>query len=303
MQYAGQRLVITLITLWAIATLTFFMMRAVPGGPFDAEKDLPPAVRANLEARYHLDWPVWRQYLDYLYRTAVWDLGPSFTYPNRTVNDIVAEGFRVSAALGALAIAVALVLGIGVGVVAALRHGRWLDRAAMFAATLGISIPNFILSGLLIYVFAFRLRWLPAGLWGKPEQAVMPTLALAALPTAVIARLVRANMLEVLRQDFITVCHAKGLSPGRVVFVHALRSAVLPVITYLGPLAAGVLTGSFVVENIFAIPGLGKYFVQSVTNRDYTVIMGVTMFYSVLLVVANALVDLAYRLVDPRIRL
>ncbi|PZN08971.1 MAG: peptide ABC transporter permease [Bacillota bacterium] len=303
MAYAAQRLLVTLLTLWAIATLTFFMMHAVPGGPFDAEKDLPPAVRANLEARYHLDWPLWRQYLDYLRRLAIWDLGPSFTYPNRTVNDIVAEGFRVSAALGALAIATALVAGVGIGVLAALRHGNWPDRLAMLGATLGVSVPNFILSGLLIYVFAYRLRWLPAGLWGKPAQAVMPTLALAALPTAVIARLVRANMLEVLRQDFITVCHAKGLAPGRVVFVHALRNAILPVVTYLGPLAAGVLTGSFVVEQVFAIPGLGKYFVQSVTNRDYTVIMGVTMFYSVLLVVANVLVDLAYRAVDPRIRL
>ncbi|HEY8393222.1 MAG TPA: ABC transporter permease subunit, partial [Thermaerobacter sp.] len=192
MAYATQRLLVTLLTLWAIATLTFFMMHAVPGGPFDAEKDLPPAVRANLEARYHLDWPLWRQYLDYLRRVAVWDLGPSFTYPNRTVNDIIAEGFRVSAALGALAIAAALVAGVGIGVLAALRHGHWPDRLAMLGATLGVSVPNFILSGLLIYIFAYRLRWLPAGLWGKPAQAVMPALALAALPTAVIARLVRA---------------------------------------------------------------------------------------------------------------
>lgn len=302
-RYLLRRVLAMVLTLWVIASLTFFMMKAIPGGPFDEEKKLPQAVIENLNKRYHLDWPLWKQYADYMYRLVQWDLGPSFQYQNQDVNDIINRGFPVSAKLGGLAIAFSVVVGLTAGIISALRQYRWQDNLAMFMATIGFSVPNFIMGSLLIYVFAFKLKWLPAARWGSWEQAIMPVIALSAFPTSFIARLVRSSLLEVLQQDYMKTAKAKGM-PGYIqIYRHALKNALLPVITFLGPLAAGILTGSFVVENIFAIPGMGRLFVTSIGNRDYTVIMGVTIFYSVLLVVANFIVDMLYAVVDPRIKI
>ncbi|MDD2554578.1 MAG: ABC transporter permease [Desulfotomaculaceae bacterium] len=303
MRYFLRRSLTTLLALWLIVTITFTIMHLIPGGPFASEKKLPDAVQRNLEERYHLNDPIYKQYADYLINLMRGDFGPSFQYENRTVNSIIRESFPVSAVLGSLAIVLSLSAGIFAGTVAALRQNHWQDYAAMFVVTFGFSIPSFILSGLLMYVFAYKLRILPAALWGAWQQAILPTLALAALPTAYIARLMRSSMLEVLQQDYIRTARAKGLSEINIILRHALPNAILPVVTYTGPLIATILTGSFVVEFIFAIPGLGRWFVLSITNRDYTVILGVTVFYSAFLMLMNCFVDLIYVAIDPRIKL
>ncbi len=290
------------LTLWVIITITFFLMHAVPGGPFTREKELPDAVKKNIEARYHLDDPLWRQYADYLLNLLQFDLGPSFKYEGRTVNDLIREGFPVSAVLGLLAVCLALACGIPAGVAAALNQNKWQDNIVIFFSALGVSIPSFITGVLLMYVFALMLGWLPPALWESPRHMILPVLTLSLHPMAFIARLMRSSMLEVIRQDYIRTARAKGLSWAQVLWRHAMKNAMIPVVTYLGPLLAGILTGSFVVEHIFAIPGLGKHFVTSVSNRDYTVILGVTVFYSALLIVMNFLVDVSYAVLDPRIR-
>ncbi|MDR7868162.1 MAG: ABC transporter permease [Sporomusaceae bacterium] len=303
LQYTVSRFVSMLLVLFIITTATFLLMHAIPGGPFTAEKNLPEAVLKNLNERYHLNDPLFKQYTDYLANVARGDLGPSFKYEARTVNDIIAESFPVSAELGLTAVAIALACGIPMGAMAALRQNRWPDYLCMFAATIGISVPGFILATLFIYVFALKLELFPAAMWGGPEYVVLPALALAAFPMAFIARLTRSSMLEVLGLDFIRTARAKGLTSFVVVWRHALKNALIPVVTYLGPLIAAILTGSFVIESIFAIPGLGRHFVTSIYNRDYTVILGITIFYSTLLVILNFLVDIAYAWLDPRIKL
>lgn len=302
-QYTFNRLLSMLLVLFVITSVTFVLMHAIPGGPFTAEKNLPETVLKNLNERYHLNDPLWKQYGDYLANVVRGDLGPSFKYEARTVNDIIAESFPVSAELGLTAVLIALAGGIPMGVIAALRQNRWPDYLCMFAATIGISVPGFILATLFIYLFALRLELLPAAMWEGPEFVILPAAALAAFPMAFIARLTRSSMLEVLGLDFIRTARAKGLSPFAVVTRHALKNAIIPIVTYLGPLLAAILTGSFVIESIFAIPGLGRHFVTSIYNRDYTVILGITIFYSVLLVTLNFLVDLAYAWLDPRIKL
>lgn len=302
-QYLLRRFATITLAMWLIVTITFAIMHAIPGGPFASEKKVPDAVKRNLEARYHLNDPLYKQYTDYLKNLLRGDLGPSFKYEYRTVNSIIKESFPVSATLGSLAIVFSLVVGLLAGIVSALRQNRWQDYTAMILATASFSVPSFILSGLLMYVFAYKLQWLPPAMWGSWQQAILPTLALSALPTAFIARLTRSSMLEVLQQDYLKTARAKGLSEKAIVVRHALRNAILPVVTYVGPLIATVLTGSFVVESIFAIPGLGRWFVLSVTNRDYTVILGTTVFYSAFLMAMNFLVDLAYVAIDPRIKL
>lgn len=298
-----RRFMSTLVVLFVIITATFLLMHSIPGGPFTAERNLPPAVLKNIEERYHLNDPLGKQYFDYLTNMLQGDLGPSFKYESRTVNEIITEGFPVSAELGALSVGLAVLLGIPAGIISALKHNQWPDYLAMFLGTIGISVPNFILSTLLIYIFALKLELLPAAMWGGPEYMVLPAFALAGLPTAFIARLTRSSMLEVLGQDYIRTARAKGLTKWLIVCRHALKNALIPVVTYLGPLIAAVFTGSFVIETIFAIPGLGRHFVTSIYNRDYTVILGVTVFYSALLVFLNFLVDLAYVWLDPRIKL
>lgn len=301
-RYVIRRAVTMTLALWLIITATFIIMHSVPGGPFSSEKKVSPAVLQNLNARYHLDEPYLKQYASYLLNVLKWDLGPSFKY-DRTVNEIISEGFPVSAQLGAVAVTFALGAGLILGVISAWKQNRWQDYTAMTLATMGFSVPSFILSGLLMYVFAFRLMWLPPAMWGSWQHMVMPALALSALPTAFIARLMRSSVLEVLQQDYIKTARAKGLSPGYILVRHAVKNAVMPVVTYLGPLVAAVFTGSFVVETIFAVPGIGRYFVLSVLNRDYTLILGLTVFYSIFLMLMNFIVDIVYIFLDPRIKL
>lgn len=302
LRYLLNRIFNSCIVLLAIITITFLLMHAIPGGPFTGEKNLPPAVLKNIEARYHLNDPLWQQYTDYLVNLVHFDLGPSFKYAGRSVNDIIEESFPVSLQLGAASISLAILFGIPAGAIAALRQNKWQDYSTMFLATLGVSMPSFVLATLLIYGFAIKLALLPAALWDGVEYMILPALALAGHPMAFIARLTRSSMLEVLSQDYIKTARAKGLSQTVILYRHALKNALIPVVTYIGPMAAGVLTGSFIIETIFAIPGLGRHFVTSIYNRDYTVILGITVFYSVLIIVFNLLVDLIYPLLDPRIK-
>lgn len=303
LNYLIKRIGNSIIVLWVVMTVTFLLMHAIPGGPFTAEKSLPPAVKANIEARYKLNDPLLTQYKDYLANVVRGDLGPSFKYVGRSVNDIIAESFPVSLELGLASIFLALLVGVPAGVLAAYRRSRWPDRAVNLLTTLGVAVPSFVLSALLVEFFAMRLGWLPAAMWNSWASRILPSVALAAMPMAFITRLTRSSMLDVLGQDYIKTAKAKGLSTGAVLFRHALPNALIPVVTYLGPMAAGILTGSFVIETIFAIPGLGSYFVTSIYNRDYTVILGITLFYSAIVIFMNMLVDLIYPLLDPRIKL
>ncbi|MDL9995535.1 dipeptide ABC transporter permease DppB [Bacillus stercoris] len=290
-------------TILVITTLTFVLMKVIPGSPFNEERGTNEAVQKNLEAYYHLDDPLIFQYIIYLKSIITSDFGPSIKKPSDSVNDMLERGFPVSFELGMTAIVIAVISGLVLGVIAALRRNGFLDYAAMSLAVLGISIPNFILATLLIQQFAVNLKLFPAATWTSPIHMVLPTAALAVGPMAIIARLTRSSMVEVLTQDYIRTAKAKGLSPLKIIVKHALRNALMPVITVLGTLVASILTGSFVIEKIFAIPGMGKYFVESINQRDYPVIMGTTVFYSVILIIMLFLVDLAYGLLDPRIKL
>ncbi|VXB04403.1 dipeptide ABC transporter (permease) [Bacillus sp. 349Y] len=301
--YLLKRLVSMVITLWLIITLTFFLMHAIPGSPFNEERNTSEAVQKNLEAHYHLDEPLMVQYGLYLKSLMTLDFGPSITKPSQTVNDLLSRGFPISFELGMITLVIAVISGITLGIVAALRHNGFIDYMAMTFAVLGISIPNFVMATMLIQQFAVTWEILPVATWQSWRHMILPTLALATGPMAIIARLTRSSMLEVLTQDYIRTARAKGLSPWKIVFKHALRNALLPVVTILGTLAAGILTGTFVIEQIFAIPGMGKYFVESINQRDYPVIMGTTVFYSAFLIVMLFLVDVAYGLLDPRIKL
>ncbi|GLI85478.1 dipeptide transport system permease protein DppB [Rossellomorea marisflavi] len=301
--YLLKRLVSMVITLWLIITLTFFLMHAIPGSPFNEERNTSEAVQKNLEAHYHLDEPLLVQYGLYLKSLMTLDFGPSITKPSQTVNDLLSRGFPISFELGMITLIIAVISGITLGIVAALRHNGFIDYMAMTFAVLGISIPNFVMATMLIQQFAVTWEILPVATWQSWRHMILPTLALATGPMAIIARLTRSSMLEVLTQDYIRTARAKGLSPWKIVFKHALRNALMPVVTILGTLAAGILTGTFVIEQIFAIPGMGKYFVESINQRDYPVIMGTTVFYSAFLIVMLFLVDVAYGLLDPRIKL
>ncbi len=278
-------------------------MRAAPGGPFSAEKKLPPEIQANLNEFYGFDQPLYVQYFDYLKSVATLDFGPSFKYKGQTVNDLISNGFPVSFMLGMEAILLALALGVLLGVISALKHNKWQDYTAMIIAVLGISVPSFIMATALQYFLAMKLGIFPVARWESWAHTFLPALALASTPMAFIARLTRSSMLEVLSNDYIRTAKAKGLSKSVITVKHAMRNAMLPVVSYIGPLTAGILTGSFVIEKIFGIPGLGLHFVTSITNRDYTVIMGVTVFYSILLLASVLIVDILYGLIDPRIKL
>ncbi|AIM17835.1 MULTISPECIES: ABC transporter permease [Neobacillus] len=301
--YFIKRLVAMIITLWLIITGTFFLMHSVPGSPFNEERTTNEAIQKNLEAYYQLDKPLFVQYGNYLKSLVQFDLGPSIKKSSQTVNDLLGRGFPVSFELGLYTLILAIISGITLGVLAALRHNGIIDYLAMTIAVLGISIPNFVMATLLIQQLAVNIPIFPVATWASPKHMVLPILALATGPMAIIARLTRTSMLEVLTQDYIKTAKAKGLSPVKIVFKHALRNALLPVVTVLGSLAASILTGTFVIEKIFAIPGMGKYFVDSINNRDYPVIMGTTVFYSAILIVMLFLVDLAYGFLDPRIKL
>ena len=300
-RYVLRRIGSALVILWVIISITFVLMHAIPGGPFTSEKKLPPQVKASIEAKYHLDDPLWKQYADYIGGVVTGDLGPSYKYEGRSVNDIIGESFPVSAQLGLLALCVAVVGGITAGAISAMRPNGIIDYAITFVSTLGISVPTFIIGAVLVYVVGFELGWLQGALWRGQSYMILPVLTLAAQPMAFIARLTRSGLLDVYQQEYIRTARAKGLGAWNILIRHALGNAILPVITYIGPLAASLLTGSFIVETIFAIPGLGQYFVTSIYNRDYTVILGVTVFYSTLIVVLNIIVDMIYPIIDPRV--
>ena len=303
MGYIIKRIFNAFIVLWIVITITFFLMHAIPGGPFTAEKSLPPYVLHSIEERYKLNDPLYKQYGDYLCNLVQGDLGPSFKYPGRSVNDIIKDGFPVSFKLGIEAILIAIIIGIPAGILAGVKKDKWQDRAVNFFTTLGVAVPSFVVAALLIYVLSTKLHLLPAAMWNGWRYEIMPALALSGMPMSFIARLTRSSMLDILSQDYIKTARAKGLSWSKVLIKHALPNSLFPVVTYLGPMTASILTGSFVIETIFAIPGLGQYFVTSIYNRDYTVILGVTIFYSVIVIVLNMVVDLLYPLLDPRIKI
>ncbi len=302
-RYILQRVLAAFVALWILTTVTFVLMHAVPGGPFTRERNVPEAILKNLEAKYHLDDPLWRQYLDYLAGVARFDLGPSFKFQGQTVNDFIRRGFPVSAELGIISIILSMAVGIPAGIISALRQNKWQDNVTMLVAIIGVSVPSFIIGPVLMYVLALKLRWLPPAMWGSWQHMVMPSIALAMLPLANFSRLMRSSMLDVISQDYIKTARAKGLSEMAVVWRHAVKNAIMPVVTYLGPLVAAILTGTFVIEQIFAIPGLGRQFVWSVTNRDYTVILGLTIFYGAFLLLMNLVVDIIYGFLDPRVQL
>ena len=301
-RYIVKRMGIMAITLLMIAVLVFFLMHAIPGGPFTAQRELPPEVEAALIEKYNLDAGLFEQLLDYLGGLVRGDLGPSFKYPGMQVNDFIREGFPVSGKLGLITILFVLAASIPMGVVAALKNGRWQDVLMMILATVGVTIPSFVIATLLMYLFSYKLGMLPAFGLDSPVGYIMPVLALGGYSLSFLARLMRSSLLEVMGQDYIRTARAKGLTEYKVVVKHALRNAMIPVVTILGPTIAALLTGSFVIEKIFALPGMGKHFVTSITNRDYTTILGITIFYATFLVVMVFIVDLFYVMIDPRIK-
>ena len=302
LRFAAKRLIGAIPTLFLIVTFSFFLMRIAPGGPFDRERIVPPEIEARLIHAYHLDDPLWKQYLRYLGDLVQGDFGPSLKYKDFTVTELIAEGFPVSMRLGGLAVLIALLVGVSTGTIAALRQNSGTDYAAMGVAMTGIIIPNFVMAPLLTLVFGLWLSWLPVGGWGGPIYMILPVIALSLYQIGFIARLTRGSMIEVLRTNYVRTARAKGLPEHVAISRHALKAAILPVVSYLGPAIINTITGSVIIEQIFGIPGIGRYFVQAALNRDYTLVMGVTVFYGVLIILANLAVDLIYGLLDPRIR-
>ncbi len=290
-------------TLWLVYTVSFFLMRSVPGGPFSSERNVPPEIERNLKARYNLDLPLWEQYQLNLSEAIRGDLGPSLTLQDYSVNEVIAEGFPVSASLGILAMTFALSVGVTTGVISAVRRYQVWDRSLMTLATLGIAIPNFVLASLLIMTFVFLVPLFPSGGWGSLSHLVLPVIALGSAYAASIARLTRTGMLEVIGQDFITTAKAKGLSERTLLMRHALPCALTPVVSYLGPATAGILTGSLVLEKVFFLPGMGSHFIEAALQRDYPLALGMVLVYTLLLMVLNLIVDFTYAILDPRVEL
>lgn len=303
-QYIIKRLLAAILSMFLLVTATFFLMHAVPGSPFNPgeQKNIPPEILAQIRSKYGLDDPPFKQYVSYMGKLLQGDLGVSFKKQNYSVNELVMGGFPASAKIGVWAIIVALAIGLPLGIISALKRGGWMDWFSMILATIGIAVPTFIIAMLLLYIFAMRLGWLPVFGWGTWKHMVIPVACLSLSPIAYITRLMRSSMLEVSRQDYIRTARAKGVGEFMVIGKHAVRNAILPVVTYLGPLVAGLLTGSFVIERLFMIPGLGRYFVTAVSDRDYSVILGLTIFYGGFLMICILLVDIAYAIIDPRVR-
>ena len=302
-KYIAKRIGLAIVTIWAVATITFFLMNLVPGGPFLSEKAISPQATAALEAKYGLDKPLFQQYLTYITDALHGDFGDSLKQRGRTVMDIIKMKFPVSARVGGVSVLVSLILGVPLGCIAALKRGKFTDSLISVVATCGIAVPSFVICTLLLYFFGVKLQVLPTMGLTTAKHYVMPVMALAFYPTAYIMRLMRSSMLDVLGQDYMRTAKAKGLAGGKILFKHALRNAILPVITYVGPLLAYTVTGSFVVEKIFTIPGLGGEFISAINGRDYTLIMGTTIFLATLIILMNVVVDIVYKIVDPRIKL
>lgn len=302
-KYIAKRIGLAIVTIWAVATITFFLMNLVPGGPFLSEKAISTQATAALEAKYGLDKPLFQQYMTYITDALHGDFGDSLKQRGRTVMDIIKMKFPVSARVGGVSVLVSLILGVPLGCIAALKRGKFADSLISVVATCGIAVPSFVICTLLLYFFGVKLQILPTMGLTTAKHYVMPVMALAFYPTAYIMRLMRSSMLDVLGQDYMRTAKAKGLAGGKILFKHALRNAILPVITYVGPLLAYTVTGSFVVEKIFTIPGLGGEFISAINGRDYTLIMGTTIFLATLIILMNVVVDIVYKLVDPRIKL
>ena len=302
LRYILKRTVIALITVLVLITIIFALVRMLPGDPFISEKT-NPAIRDKMMAYYGLDRPIWEQWATYVGNLLRGDLGVSLKYPGRTVNSTIAQTFPYSAGLGVRALLVALSLGLFLGTMAAQKAGKALDVICVLIAIIGISMPDFIIGTVLQLVFAIKLKWLPAAQWESWRHMVLPVIALSLYTLALITRLMRSSMLEVTHQDYILTARAKGLSPRQVIWRHEMRNAILPIVTIMGPITAAVLTGTFVLERIYAIPGMGKFYVQSINDLDYTMVLGMTAFYGVFLVAANLIVDILYGVIDPRIKL
>ena len=302
-KYILKRAIMSLITAFLVATLTFFVMNMVPGGPFLSEKAVTPQAQAAMEAKYGLDKPLFQQYTTYMTGILKGDFGLSIKKRGRTVSQIIGTKFPVSAKVGALALVLAVCTGIPLGAIAAFNRGKFIDNLLVVLSTAGIAIPSFLSSTILIYVFTTKLNWLPSLGLKDAKSYIMPVMALALYPSFYMARLMRSSMLDVMGQDYMRTAKAKGVTTFKAIFKHALRNAILPVITYLGPLLAALMTGSFIIEKIFNIPGLGSEFVSSITSRDYPMIMGTTIFLAVFIIIMNLFVDIAYAIVDPRIKL
>ncbi|MGN1022983.1 MAG: ABC transporter permease [Lachnospiraceae bacterium] len=302
LRYLLKRIGMMIIAMFFIVLLTFTIMHSIPGGPFTSDRKLSPEIEEAMNEKYHLNDPLPKQFLDYLGSVIRGDFGPSYKYQGRTVNEFIEEGFPVSAKLGGITILFVLAASIPMGILAALKNGKWQDMLLMAIATIGVTIPSFVIASILIYFFSYRLGWLPSYGVDSWKGYILPVITLGGYSVSYIARLMRSSLLEVMGQDYIRTARAKGLKESQVVLRHALRNALIPVITVLGPTIANLLTGSFVVESIFAIPGLGVSFVNSVTQRDYTTIMGVTIFYATFLMAMTLIVDLFYCFIDPRIK-
>ena len=303
LKYVVKRIALAIVTIWAVATLTFFLMNMVPGGPFLSEKAISPQATAALEAKYGLDKPLGEQYVTYIMGAAHGDFGDSLKQRGRTVAGIIQAKFPVSAKIGGISVLVSLILGVFLGSIAALKRGKFLDSLISVISTMGIAVPSFVICTVLMYFFGVKFRVLPTMGLSSWKHYIMPVAALAFYPTAYIMRLMRSSMLDVLGQDYMRTAKAKGLSGKVQLFKHALRNAILPVVTYVGPMLAYTVTGSFVVEKIFTIPGLGGEFIGAIQGRDYTLIMGTTIFLATLIIVMNVVVDIVYKLIDPRITL
>lgn len=302
-KYILRRLIISIITIWLLATVSFFLLRTLPGNPFQTEKLLTVEMQQRMMAYYGLDRPLIEQYFTYMKNLVHGNMGYSLKFTNRTVNSIIASTFPISAELGLRSLAIALPIGLILGIASARKRGKAIDYICVVVAVIGVSIPSFIMGSFLQYIFAIKLEWLPVSQWKTTAHTVLPTVALALSLMATLTRVMRASMLEVTMQDYIKTARAKGLDEGRIIWSHQIRNALIPVLTMLGPMVASVLMGTFVIEKIFAIPGLGQHFVNSITGLDYTMTMGLTIFYGTFLVFANFLVDIAYGIVDPRIRI
>ncbi len=302
LRYIIRRLMGAIPTLFIIITISFFLMRLAPGGPFSRERSLPPEIEANLNKVYHLDDPLWLQFFNYLGDLLQGDFGPSFKYKDFSVGELIGGGFPASLTLGGMAMLLALTIGMSAGTYAALRQNSRFDYATMGFAMVGIAVPNFVVAPLLTLFISLKLGLLPVGSWGEIKHMVLPIVALALPQIAAIARLTRGSMIEVLRSNFVRTARSKGLPEQITVTRHALKAAMLPVVSYLGPAVAGIITGSVVIEQIFGIPGIGRYFVQAALNRDYTLVMGVTIFYGSLIILLNLAADVIYGFLDPKIR-
>jgi|TARA_B110000438_G_scaffold245741_1_gene246934 oligopeptide transport system permease protein len=303
LRFIFRRILLAIPVLVTVATLTFLIMHWVPGGPFDTEKILPPEIKANIEAKYHLDKPVALQYLLYIKQLFQGDLGPSYKYLGRDVSDIIYDTFPVSFTLGLCAVLVVLGLGVPAGMLSAYWQNSLLDRSVLLLAAMGVSIPSFVLGAISVWIFSHHWHWLPPALWEGPRHMILPAFALGAGFAGYVARLTRTTVLGVLSSDYIRTARAKGLTEPVILFKHVLINSIYPIVSVMGPLTAGLVTGSFVIEYIFSIPGMGRFFITAVTNRDYPLIMGVTLVYAVLIVIANLLVDMIYGWLDPRVTL